>query len=67
MEYPYNAIFGREALNIFEAILHPTYLCMNVPSNHGPIFIYGSQETTRRAEGSWIGSKAIYNIDEAEA
>jgi hypothetical protein len=28
MEYPYNAIIERETLNDFEAILHPTHLCM---------------------------------------
>jgi hypothetical protein len=32
MEYPYNAIIGRGTLNAFEAILHPTYLCMKIPS-----------------------------------
>jgi hypothetical protein len=32
MEYPYNAIIGRETLNAFEAILHTTYLCMKIPS-----------------------------------
>jgi hypothetical protein len=30
MEYPYNAIIGRGTLNAFEAILHPTYLCMKI-------------------------------------
>jgi hypothetical protein len=32
MEYPYNAIIGRGTLNAFEAILHPAYLCMKIPS-----------------------------------
>jgi hypothetical protein len=67
MEYPYNAIIGRWTLNAFEAILHPTYLCMNIPSDQGPIAVHGSQEAARRAEGSWIASKANHNIDEAEA
>jgi hypothetical protein len=67
MEYPYNAIIGRGTLNAFEAILHPTYLCMKIPSEQGPIAIHGSQEAARRAEGSWMDSKAILNIDEAEA
>jgi hypothetical protein len=52
MEYPYNAIIGRGTLNAFEAILHPAYLCMNLPSEHGPIAVHGSQEAARRAEGS---------------
>jgi hypothetical protein len=42
MEYPYNAIIGRGTLNAFEAILHPTYLCMKIPSDHGPIDVHGS-------------------------
>jgi hypothetical protein len=67
MEYPYNAIIGRGTLNAFEAILHPTYLCMKIPSEQGPIAVHGSQEAARRVEGSWTDSKAIHNIDGAEA
>jgi hypothetical protein len=67
MEYPYNAIIGRGTLNAFEAILHPAYLCMKIPSDQGPIAIHGSQEAARKAEGNWTVSKAIHNIDEAEA
>jgi hypothetical protein len=67
MEYPYNAIIGRGTLNAFEAILHPAHLCMKIPSEQGPIAIHGSQEAARRAEGSWTDSKAIHNIDGAEA
>jgi hypothetical protein len=67
MEYPYNAIVGRGTLNGFEAILHPAYLCMKIPSEQGLIVVHGSQEDVRRAEGSWTDSKAIHNIDEAEA
>jgi hypothetical protein len=66
MDYPYNAIIGRETLNTFEEILHPVYLCMKIPSDQGPIVVHGSQETARRAKGNWTGSKAIHNIDEAE-
>jgi hypothetical protein len=67
MEYPYNAIIGRETLNAFEVILHPTYLCMKIPSEQGPIAVHGSQEAASRAEGNWTDSKAIHNIDGAEA
>ena len=67
MEYPYNAILGQGTLNAFEAILHPAYLCMKIPSDQGPIVVHGSQEAARRAEGNWTDSKAIHNIDEAEA
>jgi hypothetical protein len=52
MEYLYNAIIGRGTLNAFEAMLHPTYLCMKIPPNQGLISIYGSQEAARRDEGS---------------
>jgi hypothetical protein len=52
MEYPYNAIIGRGTLNAFEAILHPAYLCMKIPSDQGPIAIHGSQEAARKAEGN---------------
>jgi hypothetical protein len=67
MEYPYNAIIGRGTLNAFKAILHPTYLCMKIPSDQGPIAVHGSQEAARRAEGNWTDLKAIHNIDEVEA
>jgi hypothetical protein len=40
---------------------------MKKPSDQGPIAVYGSQEAARRAEGNWIDSKPIQNIDEAEA
>jgi hypothetical protein len=67
MEYPYNAIIGRGTLNAFEAILHPAYLCMKIPSEQGPIAVHGSQEAARRPEGNWTDSKAIHNIDGAKA
>jgi hypothetical protein len=67
MEYPYNAIICRGTLNAFEAILHPAYLCMKIPSEQGSVAVHGSQEAARRAEGSWTDSKAIHNIDGAEA
>jgi hypothetical protein len=54
-------------LNALEAILHPAYLCMKIPSKQGSIAVHGSQEATRRVEGSWTDSKAIHNIDGAEA
>jgi hypothetical protein len=67
MDYPYNAIIGRGTLNAFEAILHPAYLCMKIPSDQGHIVVHGSQEAARRAEGNWTDSRAIHNIDEVEA
>jgi hypothetical protein len=67
MEYLYNAIIGRGTLNAFKAILHLAYLCMKIPSEQGPIVVHGSQEAARKAEGNWTDSKAIHNIDGAEA
>jgi hypothetical protein len=40
---------------------------MKIPSEQGIIAVHGSQEASRRAEGSWTDSKAIHNIDAAEA
>jgi hypothetical protein len=67
MDYPYNAIIGRRTLNAFEAILHLAYLCMTIPSDQGLIVVHGIQEAARRAKENWTDSKAIHNIDEAEA
>jgi hypothetical protein len=52
MDYPYNAIIGRGTLNAFEALLHPAYLCMKIPSDQGPISVHGIQEAARRAKGN---------------
>jgi hypothetical protein len=67
MDYPYNAIIGRGTLNAFETILHPTYMCMKIPSDQGLIVVHGSREAARRVEWNWADSRAIHNIDEAEA
>jgi hypothetical protein len=67
MEYPYNAIIGRGTLNAFEAILHPSYLCMKIPSEQGPIAVHESQEAAWKAKKCSTDSKAIHNIDEVEA
>jgi hypothetical protein len=40
---------------------------MKIPSEQGPIAVHGSQEAARRVEGNWTNSKAIHNIDGAEA
>ena len=40
---------------------------MKIPSEQGPIVVHGSQEAARRVEGNWTDSKAIHNIDGAEA
>jgi hypothetical protein len=40
---------------------------MKIPSKQGPIAVHGSQEAARKVEGNWTDSKAIHNIDGAEA
>jgi hypothetical protein len=67
MEYPYNAIIGRGTLSAFKAILHLAYICMKIPSEQGLIVVHGSQEAARKAEVNLTDSKAIHNIDGAEA
>ena len=67
MEFPYDAINGRGTLNIFEVVLHSSYICMKIPRNQGAISVHGSQEAARRAEGTPQEPKIFYNIDEVEA
>ena len=50
INYPYNAIFGREVLNTFGAIPHHAYLCMKMPTLRGVIMVLGDQQVTRRIE-----------------
>jgi hypothetical protein len=37
MHCPYNAIFGRDLFNTFEAALHSSYLCLKMPTSLGVI------------------------------
>jgi hypothetical protein len=60
----YNAIIGKGTLNIFEALLHSTYLCIKIPSNQGVISVY---DRARRANETLQEPKIVYNIDKAEA
>jgi proline racemase len=48
--YPYNAIFGRNTINKFAAVIHQGYLLMKIPTAVGVISVYGSHEEARRAE-----------------
>jgi hypothetical protein len=50
MEFPYNAIIGRGALNPFEVVLDLAYICMKISSKQDIISAYKSQEATRRVE-----------------
>jgi hypothetical protein len=45
--YPYNAIFGRNTINKFAAVIHKGYLLMKIPTAAGVISVYGSQEEAR--------------------
>jgi hypothetical protein len=42
--YSYNAIFGRNTINKFTAVIHQGYLLMKIPTAVGVISVYGSQE-----------------------
>jgi len=44
ISYPYNAIFGRNTLMKFAAVIHQPYLCMKMPSAGGGVTVYGNQE-----------------------
>ena len=50
MLYNYNAIFGRGVTNVFNAVIHPGYLYMKLPSAKGVITVYGDQDLTRIVE-----------------
>jgi hypothetical protein len=61
MPYSNNAIFERGLLNIFEATLHSTYLCLIVPATFGVISIFGSQQEARNIEkGFMLGHKNVH-------
>jgi hypothetical protein len=55
MDYPYNAIIGRGTLNAFQAILHPAYLCMKIPSDQGLLLCMGAKRLLEGPKGiGWI-------------
>ena len=62
INYPYNSIIGRPTLNAFEAVLHPAYLAMKIPSRFEVIMVYGSQEAARKAEGTWVPYSKQVNL-----
>jgi hypothetical protein len=63
--YPYNAIFGRGLLHIFEATLHSAYLYHNVPGTFGVITVFGSQKEARNIEcGFTSGHKNVHFMRE---
>jgi hypothetical protein len=65
--YPYNAIFGRNTINKFAAVIHQGYLLMKIPTTAGVISVYGSQEEARRAEhNTSIHNRQVHVINEDE-
>jgi len=64
INYPYNAIFGRNTLVKFAAVIHQSYLCMKLPSAEGIITVFGNQEEARRCEdNASIGNKNVHVIE----
>jgi hypothetical protein len=65
MPYPYNAIFGQGLLNTFKAVLHSTYLCLQVPGTFGVITVCGSQKEARNIERGFApGHKNVHFLRE---
>ena len=63
--YPYNAIFGRNNIIKFAAVINQAYLCMKIPIARGVITILGNQEEARRCEDN--ASCAMKNVHAIEA
>jgi hypothetical protein len=65
--YSYNAIFGRNSINKFAAVIHQGYLLMKIPTAAGVILVYGSQEEARHAErNTSVHNRQVHVIDEVE-
>jgi len=63
--YPYNAIFGRNSIIKFAAVINQAYLCMKIPTAGGVITILGNQEEARRCEDN--AACAMKNVHAIEA
>jgi hypothetical protein len=65
--YPYNAIFGRNTINKFTAVIHQGYMLMKIPTATGVISVYDNQEEARRAErNTSVHNRQVHVIDEVE-
>jgi hypothetical protein len=62
MSYPYNTIFGRGLLNIFDTALHSAYLCLKVSSTFDVISIFGSQQEARNIEKGFTPGHKNVNL-----
>jgi hypothetical protein len=67
MEYPYNAIIGRGTLNAFEADTSSSISMHEDTFGTRANCCSWESRSCRKAEGNWTDSKAIHNIDGAEA
>ena len=63
--YPYNAIFGRNSIIKFAAVINQAFLCMKIPTAGGVITILGNQEEARRCEDN--AACAMKNVQAIEA
>jgi hypothetical protein len=67
MHYPYNTIFDRGMLNIFEVVLHSAYLCLKVPVLLGVILVHGSYKDARNIEQIFtLGHRNVNCLPEEE-
>jgi len=67
INYPYNAIFGRNTLVKFAAVIHQPNLCMKIPSAGGVVTVYGNQEEARRCEdNAYSTNKTMHVIEVSE-
>jgi hypothetical protein len=65
--YPYNAIFGRNTINKFVAVIHQGYLLLKIPTAAWVILVYGSQEEARSAErNTSVHNRQVHVINEDE-
>ena len=70
--YPYNAIFGRNSIIKFAAVINQVYLCMKLPTAGGVITILGNQKEARRCEDNAacamknVHAIEVVNIEEEE-
>ena len=63
--YPYNAIFGRNSIIKFAAVINQAYLCMKIPTAGGVITILGNQEEAKRCEDN--AASTMKNVHAIEA
>jgi len=67
INYPYNAIFGRNTLVNFAAVIHQPYLCMKMPSAGGVVTVFGNQEEAQRCEdNASSANKNVHTIETPE-